>query len=214
MWLQKPRAIQFNGLDFLLSTLAVVGCVAICELLFQLGIESAGALFWVPVLWAAKRCGLVIGLWTAVLACSVFYISQMPPRYELGTDLVGFLTLQMIMLTVAAAIATGPKPDNALVYVQSGDYAADCSQGERNGAEFLRVMQFGRQCFMLGWKVREMIERGRFTGVEAGFFHSISAALLNELPPLSKDAPDDLNGQGRVIQVDREIVSGPVRHEH
>jgi hypothetical protein len=214
MWLQKPRAIQFNGLDFLLATLAVVGCVAICELLFQFGVENAGALFWVPVLWAAKRCGLVIGLWAAVIACSAFYVTQMPPRYELGTDFVGFATLQAIMLVVAAAISTGPKPEQALVYVRSGDYASDCSQGARDGAEFLRVLQFGRKCFMLGWKVREMIEKGRYTGVEAGFFHSISTALLNDLPAPRQDTPDDLNGQGRIIQVDREVISnGSVRHE-
>jgi hypothetical protein len=214
MWLQKPRAIQFNGLDFLLATLAVGGCVAICELLFQYGIENAGALFWVPVLWAAKRCGLAIGLWTAVLACSAFYVTQMPPRYEFGTDFVGFATLQAIMLVVAAAIATGPKPDNALVYIRSGDYSSDCSQGERHAAEFLRVLQFGRQCFVLGWKVREMIERGRFTGVEAGFFHTISKALLADSPSPGKNAPDDLNGQGRIIQIDREVIAnGSVRHE-
>lgn len=212
MWFQKPRAIQFNRLDFLLATLAVVGCVAICEVLILMGaVRGYGGVFWIPVVWASQKCSLAIGLWAAALGCSVYYLLYVPPRFEIGTDLIGYIVLLASMMSVAMSVSSEAHTRRALVRITPDDYAEACARGERNGAEFLKMLSFGRQFFVLGWTVREMIQKGSFSGDEVGFFHTISQALLNELPP--NHTPEDLNGQGWVVDIDRKVVADPVCHE-
>jgi hypothetical protein len=60
----------------------------------------------------------------------------------------------------------------------TGGYADDCNKGVRQAEEFLR--HFNRdhgERSELGWIVRDMIAKGRFTGLEVGFFSRISDAL-------------------------------------
>jgi hypothetical protein len=58
----------------------------------------------------------------------------------------------------------------------TGDYLIDCGAGARLAEEFLRYHNATREHFILGWIVRDMIAKGRFTGVEVGFFRRISRA--------------------------------------
>jgi hypothetical protein len=61
----------------------------------------------------------------------------------------------------------------------AGDYAADCNTGVQLAEEFLRHLNRNRELCRtseLGWIVRDMIAKGRFTGLEVGFFSRISRA--------------------------------------
>jgi hypothetical protein len=204
---------QFSPTHFFYASRAVAGCVAICELLFNLGFPNAGAIFWVPILWASRRCGLIVGQLTAVLACAAFYFSQMPPRYEIGTDFVGYATLQMVMLAVSAFIALPPARFYAPVVIPANDYLGDCNRGTAKAREFMAVLMFGRECFRLGWMVRDLVNKRKWTGEEVGFFHTLSQALVGDLSARRYDPPDNLNGEHVVLEVDRDVVPAPVRHQ-
>ncbi len=59
----------------------------------------------------------------------------------------------------------------------SGDHLLDCEAGAQQAQEFLRTLAKGDGHYLLGWIVRDMIESGKFSGVEIGFFGALSRAL-------------------------------------
>lgn len=64
---------------------------------------------------------------------------------------------------------------------ETGDYAADCDEGTRLAEQFLRDLNADpeHRLPLLGWLVRDMIAKGRFGGLEVGFFDRISRACLD-----------------------------------
>jgi len=59
----------------------------------------------------------------------------------------------------------------------TGNYERDCAEGERLASEYVLRMQMHPRPGMLGWIVRDMIAKGRFSGVEVGFFQGLSAHI-------------------------------------
>jgi len=65
----------------------------------------------------------------------------------------------------------------------TGNYERDCAEGERLASEYVLRMQMQPRPAMLGWIARDMIAKGRFSGVEVGFFQGISAHISARSAP-------------------------------
>ncbi len=63
---------------------------------------------------------------------------------------------------------------------ETGDFVADCNEGVRLAEEFLRELNAKNSMAKLGWIVRDMIAKGRFSGLEVGFFSRISWACVDD----------------------------------
>ena len=63
---------------------------------------------------------------------------------------------------------------NLAAVTESGDYGADCLAGRDQAARALNYMNANSCPTMLGHLVEAMIARGRFSGLEVGFFQAIS----------------------------------------
>lgn len=60
----------------------------------------------------------------------------------------------------------------------SGDYADDCRRGREAAIEWEKSLFFGEIAApLLGSVVRSMIQKGRYGGLEAGFFQQIAEEL-------------------------------------
>jgi hypothetical protein len=66
---------------------------------------------------------------------------------------------------------------------ETGDYLVDYEAGERLAEQFLRYLNLdpdiGLGLSVLGWIARDMIAKGRFEGLEVGFFYRVSRACLD-----------------------------------
>lgn len=60
---------------------------------------------------------------------------------------------------------------------RTGDYAMDYERGVEMARQALPAMRHGVGRNLLSWIVKDMIEKGEFTGVEVGFLGAISATL-------------------------------------
>lgn len=60
----------------------------------------------------------------------------------------------------------------------TGDYAADCASGREAAGELQRAMFFGSTPILLGSVARAIADKGRWTGLEVGFFHEMGEALV------------------------------------
>jgi hypothetical protein len=59
----------------------------------------------------------------------------------------------------------------------SGDYAADCKRGREIAVDLMRKMYFENAPLLLGNTAKAITERGRFDGLEIGFFQAIAEAV-------------------------------------
>jgi len=60
----------------------------------------------------------------------------------------------------------------------SGDYEADCRQGRAAALELSRFVFFGEVPTILGSVARAIVQKGRFGGLEIGFFQQISEGMV------------------------------------
>lgn len=60
----------------------------------------------------------------------------------------------------------------------AGNWAAECDTGARHGAALIAFMQETENPSILGLIVQCISQRGTWSGVECGFFHTIAAATL------------------------------------
>jgi hypothetical protein len=202
----------------------VGGVLGACFVLIQLtgNQRGFGSLFWVWMVASGVLWGRGPAYASAVLGTIVMYLYFFPPH-----DTVGLATFLLSMLVAAYVTGFAHAPRRASVPVvprgrfwshqASGDYAADCAVGEEEADTFLRRLSWEQKLYALGWLVRDMIANGRFTGVEAGFFHRISQACLNssEFPAVNLIAqhnPEEVNLQPGVVEADREVRPPPVGH--
>lgn len=56
----------------------------------------------------------------------------------------------------------------------TGDYATDCATGRDMGDDLIARIQGGQLAGQLGFVVQDLVKRGRFGGVEVGFFHRVA----------------------------------------
>ena len=71
----------------------------------------------------------------------------------------------------------------------TADWGEDCRVGRDAASELTRYMDFARGPNLLGSVVREMIQKGRFTGLEVGFCQRIAECAMG--PAFDHDhAPD------------------------
>lgn len=86
----------------------------------------------------------------------------------------------------------------------SGEWQYDC----RVGAEYARLyaerMSKGNAP-PLAWIVRDMVQAGRYTGVEAGFVSAISQGLTTAAS-CSHDNPGNRHWHGRIVHADSQVV--------
>lgn len=71
----------------------------------------------------------------------------------------------------------------------SGDWLSDCSTGRAYARAFLAEVRNPSRP-LLNWIVRDMIQRGRYSGIEAGFF----AAIQESLDGLPSSSPETSSG--------------------
>jgi hypothetical protein len=209
---------------YVYAVAGVGGVLAGCFILIQLtgNQRGFGALFFVwtvagGVLWG-RGPAYVAGLAGTLM----MYLYFFPPN-----DTVGLATYLTCILAAAHITGLGHTPHRASVPVvpasrfwnhhASGDYGADCSAGEEEAEAFLRRLSWEQKLYALGWLVRDMIARGRFTGIEAGFFHRISEACLNSsefsaVKLIAQNNPKDVDLQPGVVEPDREVRPPPVGH--
>jgi hypothetical protein len=202
--------------------LGVGSVLAVCDLLIRVSGNQRGlaALFWVTIF----ASGLLWGRWPAMLAAVLSSLSIALHIFP-STDVVGTTVVAMSM--VGAAYLTGfahtAKTNLPALrtrgfwdFAPSGDYAEDCATGEQEAEAFLRRLSWEQKLYALGWLVRDMIAGGRFTGVEAGFFHRISLACLNSseinLRLVAEHNPQHINLQPGVVDPDGEVRPPPISH--
>ena len=61
----------------------------------------------------------------------------------------------------------------------SGDWADDNRDGRAFADQFLTLLTPERP-FLLGWTVRSMINKGRWSGVECGFWQRVTERLISD----------------------------------
>jgi hypothetical protein len=219
-----PLALERSVLTpYFYTVVGVGGVLAGCFVLIQLNGNQRGfgSLFWLWMVVAGVLWGRGPAFTAALLGTLVMYLYFFPPN-----DTVGLTTFLGTMLVAAYITGLAHKPRLAAVPVVvsrghwsphgSGDYAADCEVGAQEAEAFLRRLTWEQKLYALGWLVRDMITHGRFTGVEAGFFHRISQACLNsseiDLRLVSEHNPQDVDLQPGVVQADGEVRPPPVGH--
>lgn len=60
----------------------------------------------------------------------------------------------------------------------TGDYTKDCARGRAAAQELQRAMFFGATPLLLGSVARDIAHKGRWTGLEVGFFHEMGEAIV------------------------------------
>lgn len=69
-------------------------------------------------------------------------------------------------------------PGKAWAPQRTGDYETDCALGRKCASEFAEFASASDANSLLGVIVSDMVEDGRFTGLEVGFFAGISILLM------------------------------------
>jgi hypothetical protein len=220
-----PLALERHALTpYCYAVLGVGGVLAGCFVLIQLtgNQRGFGSLFFVWTVAGGVLWGRGPAFASAVLGTLVMYLYFFPPG-----DTVGLSTFLLSILVAAYITGFAHTSHRASVPVviasrfwnhqASGNYGADCTVGEEEAETFLRRLSWEQKLYALGWLVRDMIARGRFTGVEAGFFHRISQACLNssEFPSVNLIAqhnPEEVDLQPGVVEADREVRPPAVGH--
>jgi hypothetical protein len=209
---------------YVYAVLGVGGVLAGCLLLIQLtgNQRGFGSLFWVWMVASGVLWGRGPAYAAAMLGTLVMYLHFFP-----AGDTVGLATFLVSMLVAAHITGLAHAPHRRTVPVvrthgfwthqASGDYGADCAHGEREAEAFLLRLNTARKFFILGWMVRDMIARGRFSGIEAGFFHRISESCAENagfsgVSLFSQDDPKNLDVQPRIVEPDSEVRPPPVGH--
>jgi hypothetical protein len=209
---------------YIYAVAGVGGVLAGCFILIQLtgNQRGFGSLFWLWMVASGVLWGRGPAYAAALLGTLVMYLYFFPPG-----DMVGLATFLISMLVAAYITGLAHTPLRTSVPVArthgfwshqaSGDYGADCTSGEREADAFLLRLRTARKFFMLGWMVRDMIARGTYTGLEAGFFHRISKACNENagfpgVSLLSEHDPDGFDLQPGVVEPDSEVGPPPVGH--
>lgn len=194
---------------------AVAGIVGLCELIVRIGgvQRGFGALFWLPVIWAPRVTGTRPGLFAAVLATCAFYYFFVPLAAPYSAYFFGLAMMLAVMAGVAVYLGSFAKvrylvllPPRYWNEEESGDYWKDCMRGEQRARMFSGELDTAREMFMLGWIVRDMIDKGRYGGVEVGFFHRLSLNLMSGLArsvPLLDDDAQDGDPKGGIVKAQR-----------
>lgn len=90
----------------------------------------------------------------------------------------------------------------------TGDYTADAEVGRAYARMFVGRMAKGETHPQPAWIIRDMVAKGRFTGVEVGFVQAFAQELraLGQVEALRAHShPDQARGESRVVQGDRLI---------
>lgn len=75
-----------------------------------------------------------------------------------------------------------PITKNARAYLAhepTGDYAADCGTGEMIATGCVAHIGRENDPFIIGEIVRAVVQSGRYSGIEVGFFSTVGAALMD-----------------------------------
>ena len=151
------------------------------------------------------RCGLVATMLSAP-AWNFFFAAA--PKYHFGAPTRSEITIYLSMLAVACLIAPRARPrvdpprvldtsaslpftadpkDKGGMHgtgrrfwevASSGDWADDCAVGGQYARIYLNRIRYREPAPLLGWVIGDMIARGRYTGMEAGFAQGIAEAVL------------------------------------
>lgn len=93
---------------------------------------------------------------------------------------------------------------------RTGDFIADCGLGTLFAQQFVTWMRTTNEPFRLGWLAKEMVEAGRFEGVEVGFWRAIANMLLDSVPVFDNN-PEDFDTDRPVVEMVSEVGTAPVR---
>lgn len=202
---------------YVATTAAVLGVAGLIEAIVYYGdnVRGLGSLFWLVVVWSAVRFGLTPAIWAAIAGTAAMDFSLLDPRHSIDLDAAAVIAFAALL--IVAFFLGGREQARALTILprfwnepETGNYWEDCANGERRAQEFLRVLQARREGFMLGLMARDMIARGRYGGVEVGFFHRISLLLSgHDILPVVTAADHDAQNLGleqRIIEAEDEVV--------
>lgn len=96
-----------------------------------------------------------------------------PMRSAIHVDEIGLLPF----VRQRARFTKDQHPRDFWSVERTGDYAMDYERGVEMARQALPAMRHGAGRNLLGWIVKDMVEKGEFTGVEVGFLGTISATL-------------------------------------
>jgi len=162
----------------------------------------------------SNRVCLRAGLIAATLSIVAHEYFFSAPYYEINLpsreQFLAYLSNYIAAWAVARKIPAPPSPlDPAqpLPFTHSGtsddstrsfwavdaddDWIADCEVGAEYGRIYVDRLRSTAACPPLGWIVKDMIGKGRYSGVEAGFFSVVGRAASARIQPYPK-VPDHL----------------------
>lgn len=156
------------------------------------------------------------GIWAAAYFALFTNYMIVPPIYQFTMPSANELILYSCGF--AAAFLAGENMRQGVVArrnYQASDapetedaFEAECERGRQRAMSLVRDAAWGKQPSLISWEMRQMIERGKWGGYEAGFAHAMSQLLANH-------HTDDGAGDAHVshVQIGGDIGAVPVGHE-
>lgn len=177
------------------------------------------AVFYLVPVAIARLYGRWQGVLAAVLSALALDLFFIQPLFTLGPDTGGLLVRMATMLASVALVASrsSTTPANGRRRFwgaeSSGDYERDVEEGTHRGERLVRDLRLQGDHYVLGWMVREMVQGGRFGGIEVGFCEAVAKACAGSAL-LGHDLAQDLDREAGVVETKGPIQSRPVGQHH
>ena len=175
-----------------------------------------GAVFLCTIILITKHRSHKHGILAAIYFALFYNYMLVPPLYQFSVPTANELILYSCGF--AAAFLAGQNMKQGVVArrnYQASDapekeeaFEAECERGRQRAMSLIRDAAWGKQPSLISWEMRQMIERGKWSGYEAGFAHAMSQLLANH-------HADDGAGDAHVsrVQVGGDVGAMPVGHE-
>lgn len=186
--------------------------------------RGLGFVFPVAVVLVARLVDFGAALWTAGFS-AVAFAAFVVPHADNSIDVYGLTATLICMVVLAFIDAWRPAkpPRRGLAWLPfvsqdsdgkatfwdvpaTGNYMADIEAGQAAARDCIYEMRAANSGYLLIWSIRDMVENGRFSGVEVGFMGTISRALID-------DHADDFELKNGVVEGLNGVGPAPVGDE-
>ena len=181
----------------------------------------------------ANRVCVVAGLFAAALGAAAFNLFFVTPRYQFTwptmEEWLAYASMAAVAYFVARRVSVAPErariaEGSKMPFIDdtnvqrsfwaikaSGTWADDAEVGQAYGSIYVREVQAGRTAVQLGWIIDGMIEKGEYTGVEAGFASEIQREITNK-PLVPHHDPKNF-GRNGATDPNHDVGSMPIGGE-
>ena len=189
--------------------------------------RGTGEVFLIAAFAVSKLTSSWGGAWYAILGSGVLDHQFMgsPNAFEVTTLRPGEITILVSLFLVPFIEGSWDRPSLAadvkdeVARKQAASYVDDVERGTIIGHRLISEMAEGDgHPYLLGWKVKRLVERRQFGPVETGVFGAIARSAIlgrDRAFPLGIANDNAHNQEAQILRlhVDRKVLAGPVRDQ-